>query len=261
MSSIIVLPLLENWCHIWQLQVNISKTYVIHLGTNNPRLSYTFDHNSIKSTESIRDLGVEVDEALKFDLHISNVVKKAFCRVGTLFRGFSTRESNILLKAYKTYIRPIFDYASNVWSPYHLKYINAIERVQRNFTKRIPSLSNLSYAERLAMLDLETLECRRLKADLTMYYKIINNLTVFNSSTYFEFNVHVRDTRLAADSNSYCINKPFCRTSGFQNDFFQRCILCWNSLPNTVVQSSCLKLFKSELNKINLSDFLKYQLL
>ena len=165
------------------------------------------------------------------------------------------------VKAYKTYIRPIFDYASNAWSPYHLKYINAIERVQRNFTKRIPSLSNLSYAERLAMLDLETLECRRLKADLTMYYKIINNLTVFNSSTYFEFNVHVRDTRLAADSNSYCINKPFCWTSCFQNDFFQRCILCWNSLPNTVVQSSCLKLFKSELNKINLSDFLKYQLL
>ena len=256
-----VLPLLENWCHIWQLQVNISKTFVIHLGPNNPRLSYSFDNNSIKSTESIRDLGVEVDEAIKFDLHISNVVKKAFCRVGTLFRGFSTREPNILLKAYKTYIRPIFDYASNVWSPYYLKYINAIERVQRNFTKRIPSLSNLSYAERLAMLDLETLECRRLKADLTMYYKIINNLTVFNSSVYFEFNVHVRDTRLATESNSCCINRPLCRTSGFQNDFFQRCILCWNSLPNTVVESSCLKIFKSELNKINLADFLKYKLL
>ena len=117
------------------------------------------------------------------------------------------------MKAYKTYIRPIFDYASNVWSPYHSKYINAIERVQRNFTKKLPSLCNLSYAERLAMLDLETLECRRLKADLTMYYKIINNLTSFNASAYFEFDIH---SRLAAESNSYCINKPFCRTLGFR---------------------------------------------
>ena len=93
-----------------------------------------------------------------------------------------------------------------------------------------------------------------------MYYTIINNLTSFNASAYFEFDIHARDTRLAAESNSYCINKPFCRTFGFQNEFFQRCISCWNSLPNTVVESSSTKLFKCELDNINLSHFLKYKL-
>ena len=34
--------------------------------------------------------------------------------------------------------------------PYLIKHINALERVQKHFTKRIPSLSNLSYSERLA---------------------------------------------------------------------------------------------------------------
>ena len=110
------------------------------MGQNNPRLTYTFDGNEITPTDSIKDLGVEVDQALKFDRHVSNVVKKAFGRIGTLFRGFCTREPTILVKAYKTYIRPILDYAlclQCLVSVYHLKYINAVERVQRNFTKRI----------------------------------------------------------------------------------------------------------------------------
>ena len=199
-------------------------------------------------------------QSLKFDRHVSNIAKKAFGRIGTLFRGFCTREPDILVKAYKTYIRPILDYASNVWSPYHLKYINAIERVQRNFTKRISSLSNLSYSERLVMLNLETLECRRLKSDLILYYKIINNFTSFVSNDYFNFNEHVRDTRLAAESHVFSINKPLCRTVNFENEFFQRCVSCWNSLPSDTVESNTLKQFKSALNNCDLSVFLKYQL-
>ena len=35
------------------------------------------------------------------------------------------------------YIRPILEYASNIWSPHFIKYINCIENVQRHSTKRI----------------------------------------------------------------------------------------------------------------------------
>ena len=43
----------------------------------------------------------------------------------------------------------------------------------------------LSYPERLSVLNLETLELRRLKADLVMYYTIINNLIVINFDDLF----------------------------------------------------------------------------
>ena len=121
-----VLHILEDWCRTWQLQVNISKTYVLHLGFNNPHLSYTFDNSKIKPTVSVRDIGVEIDPGLKFDSHINKIVAKAYGRVGTLFRGFTTRNPSILRKAYVTYIRPILEYASNVWSPCLKKHINAI---------------------------------------------------------------------------------------------------------------------------------------
>ena len=41
----------------------------------------------------------------------------------------------------------VLEYASSVWAPHLIKHINAIERVQKRFTKRIPELSNLSYAK------------------------------------------------------------------------------------------------------------------
>ena len=54
-----------------------------------------------------------------------------------------------------------------IGSPYLTMHINAIERVQRHFTKRLTDLRDLFYRERLSLLTLETLEYRRLACDLT----------------------------------------------------------------------------------------------
>ena len=79
-------------------------------------------------------------------------------------------------------MRPIVEYNTIVWNPC-VKYLtDLIECVQRNFSKRTPSLSVLTYAERLAMLSLETLELRRLHFDLIFYY---NHLTHFDPETVF----------------------------------------------------------------------------
>ena len=112
-----------------------------------------------------------------------------------LFRGFSARNITLLRRAHITYVRHILEYASNVRNPHSLIHINALERVQRHFTKRIAVLRNLSY-ERLARLELDTLECRRLKADLTLYFKNRRNLTRWPIDGYFNMSIHSRHTRL-----------------------------------------------------------------
>jgi len=69
---------------------------------------------------------------------------------------FSFRNKNLLLKAYITYVRPILEYCSPVWSP-RLKYlINKTESVQNFFTKRLPGLWDISYPKRLQLLNLVT---------------------------------------------------------------------------------------------------------
>jgi len=44
----------------------------------------------------------------------------------------------VLVKAYVTYVKPILEYSSVVWSPYKIGDISCIEKVQRSFTKRLP---------------------------------------------------------------------------------------------------------------------------
>jgi len=47
-----------------------------------------------------------------------------------------------------------------------------VESVQRKFTKALPGYRDFSYDDRRKLLELDTLELRRLKFDLVMCYKI-----------------------------------------------------------------------------------------
>ena len=49
----------------------------------------------------------------------------------------------------------------------------------------LPGLNNMSYAERLSTINLQSLEHRRLLTDLTMVYKIIHKQICINFSDFF----------------------------------------------------------------------------
>jgi len=65
--------------------------------------------------------------------------------------------------------------------------VERIENVQRRFTKRLPGLKNYKYTERLTILDLTSLEFRRLWFDLYWCYKLVFGLVdVHNHCNLFE---------------------------------------------------------------------------
>ena len=115
-----VLDRLQQWCIDWQLKINISKCNIIHFGHKNNKFQYFLNGSPISAPETVTDLGVEVDRQLKFDSHINKIINKAYSRIGILFKGFATREAHLLKQAYITYIRPVLEYASSVWSPIYL---------------------------------------------------------------------------------------------------------------------------------------------
>jgi len=81
---------------------------------------------------------------------------------------FLSRDPYILITPFNVYVRPLVEYCSPVWSTTAVGHINKIESVQRWFTKRIKSVYNLSYDERLLKLENELFRLRRLQADLLM---------------------------------------------------------------------------------------------
>ena len=53
------------------------------------------------------------------------------------------------------------DYSFQLWSPYLIKHINSVEKVQRSFTRFISGMKGLSYPERLTVMKLYSLQRRR----------------------------------------------------------------------------------------------------
>ena len=98
--------------------------------------------------DSVRDLRVIVNDSLTPSNHIAKITATAHQRVNILLRSFTSQDVAILVKAFVTYVRPILQFNTVVWSPQLKGDIHTIEKVQRRFTKRLPGCSNLTYAER-----------------------------------------------------------------------------------------------------------------
>ena len=104
-----------------------------------------------------------------------------------MFIGFTSRDPVLFTRAYTTFVRPISEYCSVIWSTYLLKDIDAIEGVQRYFTRRIYSHRSFSQHERLLLLGLVPLEVWRLRFDLLMCFKSDHNLVYLDRLSFFNF--------------------------------------------------------------------------
>ena len=97
--------------------------------------------STIKDSREQPDLGVQMDESLKFEKQISNVVQKANEVLASIRRTFKYINKDSFPVLYKSLVRPHLEYCNSIWSPYMVKDIKLIESVQRRATKIVPTLS------------------------------------------------------------------------------------------------------------------------
>ena len=60
-------------------------------------------------------------------------------------RSITYKTKEIMVPLFKSLIRPVLEYANVVWSPSKKQDINALEQVQRRYTKHMIGMSNLTY--------------------------------------------------------------------------------------------------------------------
>jgi hypothetical protein len=176
------------------------------------------------------------------------VVAKARARANLILKCFISKHTDTLIKAFIAYVRPILEYASPVWSPYHVGDSNKIESVLRAFTKRLPGMTNIPYEDRLVMLGLERLETRRLRLDMQFVYKILFGIVDVDYSTMFSLNTAQR-TR----GHDYKLNVQRSRLETRRHFFSNRIVKLWNSLPAQPQHFKSYKTFCSFLNTVNIA--------
>ena len=179
-----------------------------------------------------------------------------------IFRAFLTREPKILIIAHKSYILPILEYCSPIWSPHSVQDILQLESVQRNFTKRIPGLQSMPYSARLNALNITSLELRRLHFDLTFCYKLLTGK--IEAQTCSDLRIEPAQFGLTLSNrksrgNSYKLTINISRIDARKHFFASRICEPWNSLPDDVVLLDNVKAFKRQLFYIDFNRYLLFK--
>ena len=91
-----------------------------------------------------------------------------------------------MLTLFKSLVLPRLEYGCLLWSPTSANQINAIENIQRKFTKHITGMHSLSDGNRLNHLKLYSLQRRRDRYNIAIYIcKIVEEIIPNLSSPIF----------------------------------------------------------------------------
>jgi len=241
---------LVQWADRWQLSLSVDKCCVLNIGILQFDTILSVHGVVLPVVQSQRDLGVIVSRDLSPTNHINDIVVKAHRRANLILRAFESRDVCLLLRAFLVYVRPLLEYNSVLWSPCTIKDIQAIENVQRRFTKRLHGLKSFTYQERLIRLSISSLELRRLHADLILTYKILFGHVDLDVNL-FEF-----CSAVSTRGHQFKLYKHRTNHSARSSFFCERIINVWNSLPSSVNFRS-INTFKQSIGSVDFAVFLK----
>jgi len=134
--------------------------------------------------------------------------RKAHKRANLIIRCFHSKYIQSLVASYKVYVRSILEYSSVSWNPYLIKDIKALESVQlqRYLTKRLPGMEKLTYRWHFSILELDSLELHRVRADLLCTYKLVFGL--IDARLHDFFVPHLNEAR---KGHHYKLYLPTCK--------------------------------------------------
>ena len=167
---------LYEWSNIWLMKIHPEKLFGMEIGgwRDNPQYDYTVGPMLVKYSTMEKDIGVEMDNQLKFSNHIDTITKKANSKAGWLRRTFRFLTPTLFKPLYRAIVCSQLENAASTWSPHKQQDIDKLESVQMRATKMLPGFKTRSYEERLVALNLTTLKYRRTRGDMINVYKIMS---------------------------------------------------------------------------------------
>ena len=171
------LAVIIKWASCNYMELNESKFELIHHGySDHLKHPYSLELGvKITSSDKVRDLGVMISSDLSWNSQYKNMIADAKKYAGWILRTFKSRNREVIMLLYNSFVRSRLEYCCPIWSPHYKKDIMAIEAIQRSMTAKINGLRDLNYWERLEKLDLYSLQRRRERYQIMYVWKILHN--------------------------------------------------------------------------------------
>ena len=231
---------INQWSDERFMPLSIEKCAVMHCGKNQRLHSYVIKGKPLMCIDSFKDLGLVHTSNSSYSTHCEMTAARAYKTAGAVRQAFQLKAPQLLWPAFQSYVAPIARYCSQIWSPLLRQDVNAIEKVQRRYTKYLHGMSNLSYDDRLKQLGALSLEQRRQFVDLVFTYKALNghincapeDIGLFRSSSACTRGGSAKLTQrraiLKITESLFCVRVPSA----------------WNKLPANKISSTSLNTFK-----------------
>jgi hypothetical protein len=237
---------LQQWEQDWCMSFNADKCSTMTITRKKKPISYSYSihDQTLEHVDSATYLGVELSSNLSWTRHINKTTMKANRQLAFIKRNLPIRNAEVKATAYTGLVRPILEYCAPVWNPHHKKYIYQLEMVQRRAARFVFARyhNTSSVTEMLETLKWESLEHRRRRAGLVIFYKIQSSLVAVPLPA-----IVIRPEK-PRPGYPHQYRVPFCTTEAYKNSYFSRIIRHWNSLPPSIACQGSLPLFRTALS-------------
>ena len=162
------------------MMFNGDKFESIKHGENiNLKNSYNYinsESEEIEDVNNLRDLGIIISDDGSFRDQIIKVVKKARRLCGWIDRSFIRNDIYWRRHMLHTYVLPVIDYGSQIWSPTNQALLNELESIQRTYTCNTDGLDTFNYWDRLKHMNIQSIQRRHERYKILYIWKIMNGL-------------------------------------------------------------------------------------
>ena len=243
---------LEQWEKDWAMSFAPDKCKLLRVTRKTSRLTvhanYTIHGTQLELVPEAKYLGVTLDKKLNFNSHMNATIKKCDKTRQFLQRNLRGCSPTVKASSYKTFVRPIAEYAATVWDPHRRNETaahnfeamqNRAARFVFNDWRRDSSITAMHNR-----LQWGTLQERRDRTKLTILHKIINGeLAIPHSHLAHLSATHNHNTRNAT-ANKY-LHMQGC--THYQSTFFPSAAVLWNGLDRSVTTQKDAELFQGQL--------------
>jgi len=248
---------LYEWCKKWKLSLNLDKCEIMSVSNrvNTVEFNYHIGDVELERVNHVTDLGVVFENNMSFNLHIDKICKSAAKVMGIIKRSCSGEfEAYTVKRLYVALVRPILEYASQVWNPQFTTKCDRVERIQRIFLRTYCYKLRLQYdsayyTDFCRLAGIHSLKSRRTISDLMFLYKILNGTVHSNVVEAVCLNAPLRVNR------SFPIFKPpRARIDILKHSYMHRVQQSFNEIvianPDLDLFNMSLSVFKTNLLKI-----------
>ena len=168
-----------SWFHSNKMILNLGKFrgIIINKNKQNHTAEYiSINQKNIKTSSSVKLLGVHIDDKLNFNLHITKICRYAANQHHGLIRlrmFLNFEEKKTLINSY---FYSNFNYCPLVWMFSSAKSLNKVESLQKRALRFLYEDYVSSYEELLQKARKETMKVNRVRSLCIEIYKSINNV-------------------------------------------------------------------------------------